>query len=69
MMLPKHVKLLREFGKTHDLIENPILDEDKIEEINQLLCIAMEYNKSLEFTYYYYGKLKKVKGTYITYQN
>jgi YolD-like protein len=62
MMLPEHVKALREFGNTHDLIEKPVLDEDKIEEINQLLCLAMEYNKLLEFTYYDYGKLIKVIG-------
>ncbi|KZE65988.1 hypothetical protein AWM68_06305 [Fictibacillus phosphorivorans] len=62
MMLPEHVKALREFGNTHVLIEKPVLDVDKIEEINQLLCMAVEYNKPLGFTYYNYGKLIKVIG-------
>ncbi|MGM0803517.1 MAG: YolD-like family protein [Bacillota bacterium] len=62
MMLPEHVKLLRELEDTHYLIEKPILDEDKISEINQTLYVAMEFNKPLEFTYFNYGKLNKVNG-------
>jgi YolD-like protein len=62
MMLPEHVKLLREFGDTHDLVEKPILDEDKLEEINEFLGEAMEYNFPLMFSYYYKGRAKTISG-------
>ncbi|MCV9886227.1 YolD-like family protein [Metabacillus halosaccharovorans] len=62
MMLPEHVKLLRDFDKSQEKIEKPILDEHQIEEINQIICEAMEHNKELVFTYYDYGEIKLYVG-------
>ncbi|WP_299090315.1 YolD-like family protein [uncultured Metabacillus sp.] len=62
MMLPEHVKLLREYEKNLDKIKKPILDELQLEEINNTICEAMEYNKELVFTYYDNGDIKLYVG-------
>lgn len=62
MMLPEHVKLLRNFDNSLDKVEKPILDEHQFEEINLLICEAMEYNKELVFTHYDRGDIKLFIG-------
>lgn len=68
MMLPEHVKLLRAYNASLDKIEKPVLDEQKYEEFNQLVCEAMEENVSLQFSYYQNGEMKQLVGT-IHYSN
>ncbi|MFE7060839.1 YolD-like family protein [Sutcliffiella sp. NPDC057660] len=52
MMLPEHVKLLRDWTK-EDLYETkPELDEQRLEEMNELFCEAMETGKEVTITYY-----------------
>ncbi len=52
MMLPEHVKLLRDWAK-EDTYEKPKeLDEQQVEEFNNILSEAMEYRKELAITYY-----------------
>ncbi|MFF2286401.1 YolD-like family protein [Peribacillus butanolivorans] len=36
MMLPEHVKLLREYNEGLDKVEKPVLDERKYEEFNEI---------------------------------
>ncbi|MBO1515071.1 YolD-like family protein [Metabacillus bambusae] len=62
MMLPEHVKLLREYNESLDKVEMPTLDEDQLEEINQKIYEAMEYNKELVFTYFDRGDIKLFIG-------
>ena len=62
LMLPEHVKLLREYNKNLKRIEKPILDEQKYEEFNEVMSRAMEENITLEFTYYQKGEMKKCVG-------
>jgi YolD-like protein len=62
MMLPEHVKLLRQFDKTHDIVEKPVLDEQKLDQLNDLIFEAMEFNSLLEFTYYHRGSTETVEG-------
>jgi uncharacterized protein YdaL len=62
MMLPEHVKLLREYNKSLAKVEMPILDEQKYEEFNEVICGAMEENITLQFTYYQKGEIKKLVG-------
>lgn len=37
MMLPVHVKLLREYNESLDKVEKPVLDEQKYEEFNEVI--------------------------------
>jgi hypothetical protein len=62
MMLPEHVKLLREYNESLDKVEKPVLDEQKYEEFNEVICRAMEENITLQFTYYQKGEMKKLVG-------
>lgn len=62
MMLPEHVKLLREYNESLDKVEKPVLVEQKYEEFNEVICEAMEENITLQFTYYQKGEIKKLVG-------
>jgi ATP-dependent helicase/DNAse subunit B len=62
MMLPEHVKLLREYYESLDKVEKPVLDEQKYEEFNEVICGSMEENFTLQFTFYQKGELKKLVG-------
>jgi hypothetical protein len=62
MMLPEHVKLLREYKEHHGKAEKPFLDEQKYEEFNERICGAMEENRRLRFTSYQGGKLIQTAG-------
>ncbi|MDQ0213775.1 hypothetical protein J2S13_000169 [Oikeobacillus pervagus] len=62
MMLPEHVKLLREYNESLNKIKKPVLDEQKYEEFNIVVCEAMEENTTLQFTYYQKGESKKLIG-------
>jgi hypothetical protein len=62
MMLPEHVKMLREHQSDQDYGRKPELDEQKHEELNETICAAMEENKILEFTYYERGKTAQLYG-------
>lgn len=61
-MLPEHVKLLREYNESLDKIEKPVLDEQKYEEFNEVVCGAMEKKMALQFTYYQKGEMKQLVG-------
>lgn len=62
LMLPEHVKLLKEYNKNLKRIEKPDLDEQKYDEFNEIICRAIEENITLEFTYYQKGEVKKLTG-------
>lgn len=62
MMIPEHVKLLKEYDESLDKVEKPILDEHQFEVINQTICDAMEHHKELVFTYYEKGDIKLYVG-------
>ncbi|MFC4324080.1 YolD-like family protein [Litchfieldia salsa] len=52
MMLPEHVKLLRDWAKEDLDQQKPDLDEQQLEAMNSLLFEAMEAGKQLVITYY-----------------
>lgn len=62
MMLPEHVKLLKEYKKELQEVEKPALDEQKYEEFNDVISGALEENIPLEYTYYQKGEMKKLVG-------
>ncbi|PAD67132.1 hypothetical protein CHH83_20605 [Bacillus sp. 7586-K] len=61
-MMPEHVKNLRDFDISLNKVEKPELDEGQLEEINSIICEAMEYNKEVVFTYYEKGDIKLYIG-------
>ena len=62
MMLPEHVKLLKEYNESLTKVEKPVLDEQKLEEFNETICEAMEFHHSLHITYYKHGEIKHIEG-------
>ncbi|MFD1708920.1 YolD-like family protein [Siminovitchia sediminis] len=62
MMLPEHVKMLKELKVDYELVIKPQLDEQGWEQINETLYIAIEYNLSIIFTLWIDGFLKKIEG-------
>ncbi|MFC0271480.1 YolD-like family protein [Metabacillus herbersteinensis] len=52
MMLPEHVKLLRDWSEEDFYQVKPEIDEQQLEQFNELICFAMEENLELVFTYY-----------------
>ncbi|MBT2686991.1 YolD-like family protein [Bacillus sp. ISL-47] len=52
MMLPEHVKLLRDWAKEDTYEKKRELDEQKLESMNEILSEAMEFQKSVTITYY-----------------
>lgn len=61
-MMPEHIKSLRGFIDTLDKVERPILDNDQLEEMNNVIDEALEYKKELVFTYYKSGDIKLFVG-------
>lgn len=62
MMLPEHVKMLREHQDGLDYGRKPELDEQRYEELNEIICVAMEENRLLKFMYYQKGKIAELAG-------
>ncbi|KSU83430.1 YolD-like protein [Fictibacillus enclensis] len=62
LMLPEHVKALREFDWDITKIERPVLDEQQLEEINETICAAMEFNKAVKIAYYKSGRIETTNG-------
>lgn len=60
--LPEHSKLISEALYDLDKLAKPILDEYQIEEIENQICYAMEYNLSVIISVWGYGIIRKVTG-------
>jgi YolD-like protein len=52
LLLPEHVKLHREWQNEMNYQKKPELDEQKFEEMDQLILEAMEYNLPINITYF-----------------
>ncbi|MFS0882541.1 YolD-like family protein [Metabacillus niabensis] len=61
-MMPEHVKSLKDFDLGLNKVQKPELDDNQLEEINTIICEAMEYNKEVVFTYYDKGDIKLYVG-------
>lgn len=62
MMLPEHVKLLREWVREDGFEESKELDEQYLEVINERIFEAMECGKRIVITYYQNGKYERLTG-------
>lgn len=61
-MLPEHVKLLRDWAHEDTFEHQKEIDEQKLEEMNNLLTNSMEENASLLITHYRNRKYELVIG-------
>ena len=62
MMLPEHVKLLRDWAETDSYEKEKELDEQKLEEMNHLLLTALEEHQAVMITHYRYQKHELIIG-------
>ncbi|KAB7672013.1 YolD-like family protein [Bacillus sp. B1-b2] len=62
MMLPEHVESVKEAMREEEKETQPILDEDKIQEMEQLLLEGMEYNLFLQYHFFKNGSVKQLSG-------
>jgi len=62
MMLPEHVELLRKWAKEDHHKKKPELDEQRLEELNQLIHLSFHEKKELIFTYYQHHTFHQIKG-------
>ncbi|AZU63230.1 YolD-like family protein [Neobacillus mesonae] len=52
MMLPEHVKLLRDWVKEDQYEQQKEMDEQQLELMNEILAEAIEFNQDVTITYY-----------------
>lgn len=62
ILLPEHVKMLRNEFIEFDKVDKPTLDELQLADINSTILEAMEFNKEIVFTYYGNGEMKLFIG-------
>lgn len=60
--LPEHKQMLKEYEAEQNLKPRIELDIQKLEEMNKVVCEAMEYNRELCFFYFKNGEYCTVKG-------
>ena len=63
MMLPEHVKMLREWAEEDSWTEKKQLDEQKLEILNETAAEAMEFGKTALITYFDLNRYKQLTGT------
>lgn len=62
MMLPEHVAAVKQELINLKKVNKPILDEDRLAEIEMLIHEAMEYNLQLEFKLFKKGFIESIIG-------
>lgn len=67
LMLPEHVKVLREWAEEDSYKERKELDEQQLEVMNRLLAEAMEEKRAVTITYYQEKQYKLFTGCLLGY--
>lgn len=62
MMLPEHVKLLRDWVKEDKLEIMPELDEQQLEEINEVICESMALGTQISMLFFEHNQYKEIIG-------
>ncbi|MFZ3588516.1 YolD-like family protein [Bacillus sp. DJP31] len=62
MMLPEHVKLLRDWEKEDTFETQPVLDEQRLEQMDVVICDAMAYGRELSITYFDQTRHYTIRG-------
>ncbi|RFU71454.1 YolD-like family protein [Peribacillus saganii] len=60
--MPEHVSLLRAMKTDYHRIDKPVLDEYQIEELEQKICLAMEFTYQIKIQVWNAGFIKEYKG-------
>lgn len=63
MMLPEHVRLLRDWAREDEYETKPELDEQQLEQMNEMICDAMQYGAELLITFFDRTHHQTIKGT------
>ncbi|WP_335869847.1 YolD-like family protein [Bacillus sp. 2205SS5-2] len=63
MMLPEHVKLLRDWSKEDSFEKEKEIDEQQLEDLNIVAAEAMEYGKCVTITHYTNKRYELLVGT------
>lgn len=62
MMLPEHVKMLRDWTREDEDEKEKLLDEQQLEQLNETIMEAMEFNRPVTITYYRSWKYELLIG-------
>ena|SRR5690625_3637872 len=65
LMLPEHVQLLKEMWQEDQKIDQPNLDSQALELMNEELMIAYVQKQTVTLTYYDNGQQQSVYGTIV----
>ncbi|MEH7236734.1 YolD-like family protein [Bacillus sp. JJ1562] len=60
--MPEHIGLAKKIDWDNKKVERPLLDEHQLDEINQTICEAMEFNLELTLVIYYNGGFDLLLG-------
>jgi hypothetical protein len=63
MMLPEHVKLLRDWAKEDTYEKRIELDEQALEVLNEVVAEAMEFGKPVSITHYVHHRHELLVGS------
>ncbi|VEF47879.1 YolD-like protein [Bacillus freudenreichii] len=63
LMLPEHVKMLREWAEEETWMEQKQLDEQKLEMLDETAAEAMELGKAVSITYFEANRFAQLTGT------
>ncbi|MCA1063278.1 YolD-like family protein [Rossellomorea sp. AcN35-11] len=63
MMLPEHVKLLRDWAKEDTYEKRKELDEQELDRMNEVVAEAMEFGKWVSITHYVKHRHQLLIGT------
>ena len=62
MMLPEHVKMLRDWAQEDEIEKEREMDEQQLELMNGTILEAMEYNHAVAITYYGNRRYETIVG-------
>lgn len=62
LMLPEHVKMLREWAEEDTWDEKRQLDEQKLEQLNEAAEEAMKFGKEVNITYFAHHHTEQLAG-------
>lgn len=63
LMLPEHKKMLARFYYEQDDIQQPVLDEQKLEEFNQTINEAMSEGRAVKLDFFRNNRMETFIGT------
>ncbi|CAH0345632.1 YolD-like family protein [Bacillus sp. CECT 9360] len=62
MMLPEHKKMLADLYEEQKHVTKPKLDEQKLEELNDIMRVALGHTLNVKVTFYRHHRFHSVSG-------